>query len=345
VTPTLDERLDRLAQLVDGWIRPYLDPPPGPTAPFYEMMGYHLGWRGADGAPLAQPVPAGKRLRPALSILVCEALGGTAEAARGAAVAVELVHNFSLVHDDVQDESEQRRGRETVWKLWRTAQAINVGDAMFALAQLALIEPMAGHARLSEAVRLLNTTCVRLVEGQFLDLHLESVSDASLDLYYEMIGRKTAALIECACALGAVVADADEATVAACARIGHELGVAFQLQDDLLGVWGDPAVTGKPSGADVRSRKKSLPIVLGLQVADASARRELDAVLSSAGPMDDADVGRTIGMLEELSVGQRAQEIVDLRFDAAGDAIARALGRPAGDELLAVTRWLQTRVF
>jgi geranylgeranyl diphosphate synthase type I len=314
-------------------------------APFYEMMGYHLGWRGPDGSLLARPVPAGKRLRPALSILVCEALGGPAEVARGAAVAVELVHNFSLVHDDVQDESEQRRGRDTVWKLWGAPQAINVGDAMFALAQLALIEPMVGHPRVREAVRVLNTTCVRLVEGQFLDLQLESVPDASLDLYYEMIGRKTAALIESACALGALAADATDQVVAACGRIGHELGIAFQLQDDLLGVWGDPAVTGKPSGADVRSRKKSFPIVLGLQVADPSTRRELDAILAPIGPMDDADVGRTIGLLQELGVGERAQEVVDLRFDAVGDAIVRALGRPAGDELLALSRWLQARVF
>src|SRR4051812_24915618 len=161
------------------------------------MMAYHEGWSAPDGTPLDPPASSGKRIRPILAMLTCEALGGAIEQARGPAVAVELIHNFSLVHDDIQDRGDTRHGRETVWKLWGAAQGINVGDALFSLAQLALVENAAGHPRLGEGVRRLNQTCLKLCEGQYLDLALESVADVSLDLYQTMISRKTAALIEC----------------------------------------------------------------------------------------------------------------------------------------------------
>ena len=136
----LEERLTRLSGEVDGWLRSYFEVREGPAESFYQMLGYHLGWLDRDGSIVTGPAAGGKRLRSMLSILTCEALGGKADSARGPAIAVELVHNFSLVHDDIQDESRYRRGRETVWHLWGAPQAINVGDAMFALAQLALVE-------------------------------------------------------------------------------------------------------------------------------------------------------------------------------------------------------------
>ncbi len=344
MTTTLDERLARLATLVDEWIRPYIAATHDEIGPFYQMMAYHLGWAARDGTVLAQPAVTGKRLRPLLAIMICEALGGPTEAARGPAVAIELVHNFSLVHDDIQDGSHYRRGRETVWHLWGAAQAINVGDAMFALAQLALIEGLESHPRAIAAAGELNRTCVRLVEGQYLDLRLESVASVSSGQYEQMIARKTAALIQCACALGALAADAHQTTVEACGRFGHELGLAFQFQDDLLGVWGDPAVTGKPSGSDLRSRKKGLPVVLALELASGATRAHLQRLLRGPETLPDDDFAEALAIMDRLEVRERAQLMVDARFKTVERVLRDALPSGSERELFDLCGRLRTRV-
>ncbi len=338
----LDERLGELAALIDGWMRPHVAVPTGPFAPFYDMMAYHIGWTAPDGTPVSGS--GGKRLRPILALLVCEALGGPVEAARGAAIAVELVHNFSLVHDDIQDESDYRRGRETVWRIWGPAQAINVGDALFALAQLALVEQIGDRPSAREAVGRLNASCVRLVEGQFLDLRLEGALDVSLELYEQMIAGKTAALIECACALGALAAEADAVAVAACADLGHRLGLAFQFQDDVLGVWGDPAVTGKPAGADIRSRKNGLPLVLALQTASGPPGERLAGLLRAEGTLDDVQVAEVLAIMEELDIRERAETMVTGAFAEVERALRRAIPSDRQSDLLLFCARLQTRV-
>jgi geranylgeranyl diphosphate synthase type I len=323
-------------------MRPFLERGLGPTSRFYQMMAYHLGWLDANGAPLATPA-IGKRIRPALVVLTCEAVGGAADTARGPAVAVELIHNFSLVHDDIQDRSDQRHGRDTVWKLWGGAQGINVGDAIFALAQVALAELSAGQPRLAAAVLRLNQTCVRLCEGQYLDLALESAADASMDDYEAMIARKTAALIECSTALGAWAAGASPDTIEACGRFGYELGIAYQLQDDLLGVWGDPAVTGKPNRVDILSRKKALPMMLTLSMAAGADR---DALLAMLAAPDEPDAGvaeRVVGIMERAGVREHARELVDLRFDALDRAIRAAIPDDASGPILDLCARLRVR--
>ena len=343
VTATIDTRLDQLAAQVDTWMRPYVEAAAdGPLAPLYRMMAYHLGWVGPDGEPLARPA-RGKRVRPILAVLTCEALGGPTDAAHGPAVAVELIHNFSLVHDDIQDRGDQRHGRDTVWRLWGSEQGINVGDGLFALAQVALVDGLAASPRVAEAVRLLNTTCLRLVEGQFLDLHLESVTTVDRAAYEAMIVRKTAALIECSVALGALAAGAGREVVKACARFGRELGLAFQLQDDVLGVWGDPSVTGKPSGQDVRTKKKGLPLVLGLEVARGAERDELERRLSRPGDLTDDEVRRATALLAELGVRERADALVAERFDALERAVREALPPGREGDVLALCARLRVR--
>jgi geranylgeranyl diphosphate synthase type I len=339
---TFAERLDRLPAEIDEWMRPYVEPADGLVAPFYRMMGYHLGWAARDGTPLGQTA-TGKRVRPVLVVLTCEALAGRAASARGAAVAVELVHNFSLVHDDIQDQGEYRHGRETVWRVWGAPQAINVGDAIFALAQLALVRHAAGHPRLADAVGRLNETCLRLVEGQFLDLQLESTADVSVGLYERMIARKTAALIECACYLGGLMADADEASLAAVALFGHQLGIAFQYQDDVLGIWGDPSVTGKPSNTDIRGRKKGLPIVLALETATKETNQRLRRLLAGPEPLDDGQVFDVLGILDTLGIRARAQSLVDERFELVERALDQALPSGHGQELRSLCARLRVR--
>ena len=327
---TFDQRLDALIGLIDGWIRPYVERPVGPAARFYQMMAYHHGWVAPDGTPLDPPARTGKRARPILAILTCEAFGGTTEAAKGPAVALELIHNFSLVHDDIQDVSDQRHNRDTVWKLWGAAQGINVGDALYALAQVALAEQAASHPRIGEGLLRLNRTCVRLVEGQFLDLSLESAADATFEQYEQMVARKTAALIECSAALGAWAAGATDRQIEAAGRFGYELGVAFQFQDDVLGVWGDPKVTGKPARDDVRSRKKALPMMLALQLSVDSVREEILQVLRAPSAPDEGAVDRVVTLMEQIGVREQAAEMVQDRFVRVEQAIGEAL--PPGQD-------------
>jgi len=343
VPTPFDARLEALAPRIDGWIRPYVERPDSPAARFYQMMAYHHGWVTPDGTPLDPPARTGKRVRPILAILTCEAFGGTEDDARGPAIALELIHNFSLVHDDIQDVSDQRHNRDTVWRIWGSAQGINVGDALFALAQVALAEHAARHPRIAAGLLRLNRTCVRLCEGQYLDLALESAADATFAQYEQMVARKTAALIECATALGAWAAGASDEAIEAAGRFGYELGIAFQFQDDLLGVWGDPKVTGKPARDDVRSRKKALPMMLALQMGNDAARRELEPILRAPDAPDDATVDRVVALMERIGVREQAAEMVEERFGRLERAVDAALPASADGSIRQLCARLRVR--
>jgi geranylgeranyl diphosphate synthase, type I len=223
----------------------------------WQMAAQAMGWQ-TDHAEAS-----GKRIRPLLCLLVAGATPADWQAALPAACAVELIHSFSLVHDDIQDASHFRRGYPTVWKTFGSAQAINAGDALFTLAFSALAD--APSTMVSRLLKITSAACIRLTQGQFLDMAFELAHQTSLTQYQEMIDGKTAALIETACRLGAASANAATDREEAFARFGRSLGLAFQAHDDYLGIWGDPAETGKSTASDLLSRKKSLPILFGLQ--------------------------------------------------------------------------------
>lgn len=332
----LDRRLNDLAARVDAATRALLEPSDPAFRGLFAMVAYHLGFADERGRPLERPVAGGKKLRSALCLLVAGACSGDPEAALDAAVALDLVHNFSLVHDDVQDGSAFRRNRPTVWSLWGVPQAINVGDALYALAHRAITRDAArAPAAQVEAVRLLNEACLRLVEGQYLDLALQRQAAVSLAEYEAMVSRKTGALFACAARLGALFGGAAPERQRAWERFGLELGIVFQLQDDLLGVWGEPAVTGKPAGADVRSRKKALPAVLAL-AAEGPAAAEVRAFYRATDEPCDADVARIIARFAELGVRRQAEALVGERFAAARRLLdALRPGRGPDLELLA----------
>jgi geranylgeranyl diphosphate synthase type I len=227
-----------------------------------EMLAYHMGWEGEGAGPEA----TGKRIRPLLVLLVCAAAKGDWRKALPAAAAVELIHNFSLLHDDIEDNSSLRRGRPTVWKLWGIPQALNAGDSMFSLAHLTMLDlgfNISPSATL-HAMRLLELTCLRLTQGQFMDISFESREDVSLDEYWKMIEGKTAALLSCCAGLGAIAADTKLTTQTSYREFGEKLGLAFQSLDDILGIWGDVDETGKSVESDLVSGKKSLPVLYGL---------------------------------------------------------------------------------
>jgi geranylgeranyl diphosphate synthase type I len=223
-------------------------------------------------------------------MLVCEAVGGQVEHALPAAAAIELVHNFSLIHDDIEDDSETRRHRTTVWKLWGLPHGINCGDGMFSAALLQLVhlaERGVPPERALQAQRVMLETCLKLTEGQYLDMEFERRMDVDMDGYLWMIGRKTAALIACATRLGALLGGASESVVDAYARFGENLGLAFQVIDDILGIWGREDETGKSARTDILTRKKTLPIVYVLQDPEILAlyarelsEKDIDLVLS-----------------------------------------------------------------
>ena len=225
------------------------------------MMAYHLGWEGEGAGEKAR----GKRIRPILSLIATVAAAKQWQDAISTAAAVELIHNFSLIHDDIEDQSDTRHGRKTVWAIWGKPQAINAGDSMFTLAFKALSKSTASPENVIAAINLLQETCILLTKGQFLDMAYEQKDDLPLDAYWEMVGGKTAALLACSAAIGATLTGATPERITALREFGWNLGLAFQAQDDWLGIWGDSALTGKSTDSDLMSGKKALPALLGLQ--------------------------------------------------------------------------------
>ncbi|MEP0804057.1 MAG: polyprenyl synthetase family protein [Chloroflexota bacterium] len=232
------------------------------TKPFHDMLTYHMGWTGEGAGPDA----TGKRIRPLLVLLSHASCGGNWRSALPAAAAVELVHNFSLVHDDIQDNSPKRRGRDTVWVKWGAPMAINVGDALFVLSNQAIMDLKGNYPAeiVVRAAEILHNTCLDLTRGQFLDMSFEKRTDLTTDDYWHMITGKTAALLSACCHIGALLGGADEAKQDAYRSFGHYLGLAFQVQDDILGIWGNEAITGKSAASDLVEGKNSLPVLAGL---------------------------------------------------------------------------------
>jgi geranylgeranyl diphosphate synthase type I len=271
------------------------------VAPLYNMMGYHLGWFDHDFRPVQ--AYSGKRLRPLLCLLACEATGSSWEQALPAAAALELVHNFSLIHDDIEDDSPTRRGRATLWTVWGLAHGINAGDSMLVLARLALarladrgLEP----GVMVRAAGVLDATCLQLCHGQYMDIAGEGQLDVSEEWYMQMIGCKTAALIAASPQLGALIGASDHGHEHY-RQFGWHLGLAFQMVDDILGIWGKPEVTGKPGASDILARKMTLPVIFALQ-AGKDGQRLADMYRQQ--PLTDQDLSAAIHILN--NVGARA---------------------------------------
>lgn len=225
------------------------------------MIHHHMGW-------LDDAQSSGKRIRPLITLLCCAGAGGEWRSALPAASAIELIHSFTLIHDDIEDQSETRRGRATLWKLWGIPQAINTGDSLFTISRLTthrLVEADISPERILEAQRILDQACLRLTQGQYLDLSFEAQERVSIADYLEMIEGKTSALLTASSTIGAQLAGAPSSTTDKYRAFGYHLGLAFQVQDDILGIWGDPEQTGKPASDDLRQRKKTLPTLYGME--------------------------------------------------------------------------------
>jgi geranylgeranyl diphosphate synthase type I len=302
------------------------------------VASYHFGWVDDQGRPVEGA--AGKAIRPALALLSAEAVGSPAEVGLPGAVAVELVHNFSLLHDDLLDGDQERRHRRTAWAIWGAATAILTGDALLALAHEVLLEaPVPGAGR---ATWLLASVTRELTRGQVLDMSFETRADVTLDECLDMAGAKTGSLLAASAAIGAVLAGAPASTVDALHRFGHEFGLAFQLVDDVLGIWGDPTVTGKPVHSDLRARKKSLPVTYALGLGEEEP--ELTVWLAGAGEADPAGLGRIADLLEQAGAREWALAEAKQRMAAAEAALSRVdLDARARTELIELAQFVVER--
>lgn len=230
---------------------------------YLDMLLYQLGLDECGGAEKGR----GKRIRPLLVLQACQAAGGDWQQALPAAAAVEMVHNFSLIHDDIQDRSDTRRGRPTIWKKWGEAQAINAGDAMLNLAVFSMLTNTSGveEKKLLKAVEMLQLACLKLTRGQHLDIAFENKDDLPIEFYWQMVEGKTGALLGTSLGLGVLIAGVSDDDIRALVEIGIKIGNAFQVQDDWLGIWGDVQKTGKSTLSDLTSKKKTYPVLLGLK--------------------------------------------------------------------------------
>jgi len=304
---------------------------------------YHFGWTEADGSAIDSS--SGKGIRPALTVLGAEAVGADAQLAVPGAVAVELIHNFSLIHDDIIDRDETRRHRPTVWALWGIGDAIVAGEALQSLAfEHLLAQPGPGTL---PAARSLATATGKMIEGQAQDIALDKAETASLEQCVEMEGNKTGALLACSAAIGATLAEAPGQAVEALHEFGWNLGVSFQAIDDLLGIWGDPAVTGKAAGNDLRETKKSMPVAMAL---DAGGPLASDIMRAFGGAIDDAiedaTVQRLAAQLREAGHDAQVQELARTHLDRALTALG-GFDFAAGprDELVELAHFVVDRDF
>lgn len=270
---------------------------------FYSMLHYHMGWADAELKPTS--VKSGKQIRPLLCLISCQAANGNWKQAIPAAAAIELLHNFSLIHDDIEDASPTRRGRDTLWKIWGIEQGINSGDALFAAAHLAmhrLVEQNIDPLTIIHTLRRFDETCIDLTHGQYADIGFETRDTVTVDEYLAMIQGKTAVLLSLCTELGAKIAAAPPEAISHFHQFGLKLGLAFQIIDDILGIWGDENITGKSAATDILTKKKTLPVLYGL-----SQSSQLQHLYATEQP-DSSFVDQAITVLNQLGAYEFAKQ-------------------------------------
>ena len=343
---SLQELFDDLLPQIEAELRANVSAPHHSLSAYYGMMQYHLGW--ADEALAPSQTNSGKRLRPILCLLSCQAIEGDVQQALPTASALELIHNFSLVHDDIQDGSATRRGRRAVWDIWGMAHGINVGDGLFVLARLALHrlgERGVSLSRQLAATLALDQACLALCEGQYFDMTFEERLDVDLDQYLWMIRQKTAALLAASAQLGAIIATDDANQIERYRSFGENLGLAFQIQDDILGAWGDESATGKSTATDIRDKKKTLPVVYGLnQSRDRLAAQQLSDLYSTQGPLSESATQAALALLEQIGARQYAEDMAEEYYRQALQSLERSgVENPAQNGLQALAASLLHR--
>ncbi len=341
--PPLPDLFGRYQDMIGRALREELEPY---ELPLYTTLRYYLGWVDPNGNP--DPQPEGKALRPTLCLRACEAVGGDPKVALPAAVSLEYIHNFSLIHDDIQDGDEFRRHRKTVWAIWGEPVGIVSGSAIFALADLAagkLAERGVADSISVEVGRALADRYLRMMEGQYLDISYEGRPSITVDEYLDMIQRKTGALIECSVYCGALIGageSAEPGLIEQMRQLGRELGYIFQIRDDVLGVWGGPA-TGKPVGADIQRKKKALPAVHALDNATGAAAGQLAGIYAKD-ELSGSDVEDVLQIMDDLGTRNYCEALASDHWRKALDVLQSIpLENDAGSDLRNLGEFLLVR--
>ena len=302
---------------------PQRDVPQNEADSLYVLIKYHLGWVDQTGSPATEAVTQGKALRPTLCLFACEALSESVDQASSAAAALELIHNFSSIHDDIQDQDRERRHQPTVWWLWGVPKALVAGNALQSVGDLALLNTNNEGASPEVTLKvsqLLTASYLEMIEGQCMDLAFESQIYITSAEYLNMIACKTGALFRSGLEIGASVATADAADVDAFSRFGRNIGRAFQIRDDYLGIWGDTATSGKAAGNDILRRKKSFPVVFALEQAKGPALDDLTRIYQQE-ELDDKDVDRVLDILDELGSKEQSEKIAESSAEEAVESL------------------------
>ena len=323
--------LARYLAAIDEEIRAELAADVPALEPFYDMMRYHLGLdAGARGG--------GKRLRPLLCLLLHEATGGDSRDAVPAAAAIELLHNFTLIHDDIEDQDETRHHRATLWTRFGVAQATNAGDGMYAISRIAmqrLRERGVASERILAAIAALDGACLRVCEGQYLDISFEGRVDVSEPEYREMIARKTGALFRAPAELAGILSGREASALDALVDFGEALGLAYQAYDDRRGMWGSANETGKTEMHDVTKRKMTLPLVIAMTRASPAQAAAVRAAYAKSAPLPVEDVRGVRETVDGLGVRDDVDRFVAAERDRSIAALGRiSLREPAREEVL-----------
>ena len=313
------EVLTKYRELVDGSLKKCLS---SDSLFVYDMLRYCMGWADNSGEPIQGTT--GKALRPSLCLFACEAAGGRLRDAIPVASSIELIHNFSLVHDEIQDFDETRHHRPTLWAVWGIPRALVAGNVLRIIADIS-VEGLrtSNRAKPIESVSLLAQACLEMIEGQYMDISYEGRIDISLDQYMAMISRKTGALIRCSLQIGAELGNVEESVVNVFKESGRALGYTFQIRDDILGIWGSETITGKPVGADIRRKKNSLPVVHAMSECSETERKALLDVFSRK-EMGDSEVELVLDIMESNHTLKFAQELADKYCENALDIMESA---------------------
>lgn len=287
----------------------------------YDMLRYSMGWKGLY--EIKTSATKGKALRPTLCLLACAATGGSTKQAIPLAVAIEFIHNFSLIHDDIQDCDKTRHHRPTLWTLTGVPKAISAGNILRTTADSSLHNlTNAGieTEKVLEAISVLTKACLEMIEGQYLDVSYEGTPNISIDDYLNMIAKKTGALIRSSLHLGALIGTSNRSTINAFLSCGQSLGYLFQITDDILGIWGNENATGKPVGSDLKRKKKSLPVVH--LMTQASEKNKNILIETYRKPhLSDKDINNIIDLMNCTKTKEYAQALAKTHCDKALESL------------------------
>ncbi|MBN1992793.1 MAG: polyprenyl synthetase family protein [Anaerolineae bacterium] len=341
---TINQIVAKYAADIDNTIKRLVNE----TPPFMRgIIGYHFGWMDENFQPTTSK--RGKMLRPVISLLVYEAITGNYQDALPVAASIEIIHNFSLLHDDIEDNDVERRGRPTAWTIWGQPAVINAGDHLYSLAYKALyqLDPAKiAPERIFAVLRVVNEACLRLTEGQDLDLKFETIQNVSTGMYLDMVYKKTGALIEAAILAGARLATADEDIIQNYSDFAHNIGLAFQIRDDVLGIWGDSKQTGKSAVNDLRRKKKTLPVIYMLDQIDGARQKKLEAYYATPEPLSAPEIEFVRECLALVEAQHYAQGVADNYKQKSFAALAKiGASNQAQSDLRTMTEFLINRLY